>query len=570
MLKQTLFANEARAALQRGLDAVCNPVKVTLGPRGRNVLLSRDVQPLATRDGVTVAKAVSHLPNPFEQIGALYARECADAAVVEAGDGTTTTCVILQAIFREGLKLVDGDAEPLLLADGIKAAAEACAEAVKKLAVEATPELVRQAAIISTHGDIDLGTMIAKATCKVGASGVLELQDSRDEQTTIEHLEGFYFERGWRTSGGREMQEAKVVLKNPLILISERAIVGSGLGPGGRPMQGDGIGPLLTKVAMARRPLLIICEELAGDAMATFALNVGNGQLTGGCYVKLPGFGDQRAAALEDLRVAIGAKRTHSQVSTRPDDQLSSFDVDDLGWCEQAVISANRTVLINGGANKMEVDRRLKQLVQQSQDESNPFAKEQIDHRIARLAGGVAVLRVGGKSEPEMLEKRARAEDAIHACRGALQEGVVPGGGVALLRAAAKHAYQGGADRALCPVEPGQAENIETFWQGYDLLLDAICEPARQIIRNTGHKRADEIVDKLLKTDGPADYGYDAAQGRLCNLYEHGIVDPAKVVLTALTKAASIGALLLTSEVLVCDLPEPRQPATLPPGAYRG
>ncbi len=561
MLKQTLFANEARAALQRGLDAVCNPVKVTLGPRGRNVLLSRDVQPLATRDGVTVAKAVSHLPNPFEQIGALYARECADAAVVEAGDGTTTTCVILQAIFREGLKLVDGDAEPLLLADGIKAAAEACAEAVKKLAVEATPELVRQAAIISTHGDIDLGTMIAKATCKVGASGVLELQDSRDEQTTIEHLEGFYFERGWRTSGGREMQEAKVVLKNPLILISERAIVGSGLGPGGRPMQGDGIGPLLTKVAMARRPLLIICEELAGDALATFALNVGNGQLTGGCYVKLPGFGDQRAAALEDLRVAIGAKRTHSQVSTRPDDQLSSFDVDDLGWCEQAVISANRTVLINGGANKMEVDRRLKQLVQQSQDESNPFAKEQIDHRIARLAGGVAVLRVGGKSEPEMLEKRARAEDAIHACRGALQEGVVPGGGVALLVASRSVSIFG----AHCQ------GNLETDYEkGYALLLNAVREPARQIIRNTGHKRADEIVDKLLKTDGPADYGYDAAQGRLCNLYEHGIVDPAKVVLTALTKAASIGALLLTSEVLVCDLPEPRQPATLPPGAYRG
>jgi chaperonin GroEL len=555
MSKQTLFANEARAALLRGVNAVADPVKVTLGPRGRSVLLDRHMQPLATRDGVTVAKETANLPNRFENMGALYAREVADAAVVEAGDGTTTATIILQAIFRGGVKLIDAGAEPLLLADGIEAAAAACAESVKKLSIEATPELVRQAAIISTHGDVDLGTMIAKATCKVGASGVLELQDSRDETTTIEHVEGFYFDRGWRTGNNRDVGEQKIVLKNPLILISERAIVANGLGQNGKIILGDGLGGILLPVIQERRPFLIIAEELVGDALNLFATCMGRGDLQGGAYVKLPGFGDQRAAAIEDLRIAIGCARVHSKTSTRQDDQLSSFTVKDLGWCEQAVISPMRTVLIGGGANKMEVDRRLKQLVTQSQEESNPFAKEQIDHRIARLAGGVAVLKVGGKSEPEMLEKKARAEDAIHACRGALQEGVVPGGGVALL-----HAF------GLRMEDPDESD----WAKGWNLLMTSICEPARQIIRNTGHKRADEIVDKLLKTDGPSDYGYDAREGRLCNLYGHGVVDPTKVVLTALRKAASIGALLLTSEVLVTDIPEPAQPMPMVPPAFRG
>ncbi len=559
MSKQTLSSDAARAALLRGVNLVADSVKATLGPRGRNVLLDRLGQPLATRDGVTVAKEISNLPDPFENMGAAYAREVADAAVVEAGDGTTTATVILQAIVREGLKLVNAGAEPLLLADGIEMAAKACAETIKRLAIPATPELVRQAAIISTHGDVDLGTMIAEATCKVGASGVLELQESRDEHTTIEHLEGFYFERGWRPYQffAKDATGQKCVLKNPLILLSERIIVGAGVGHNGQMLQGDGLGPLLQVCVTARRPLLIVAEDLTGDALNLFVANIQAGQLPGGCFVKLPGFGDQRAAALEDLRIAIGCARIHSQTSTRVDDQLSSFKLADLGWCEQAVTSPTRTVLLAGGANDMLRNKRVKQLIEQSQEASNPFEKEQLDHRIARLTGGVAVLRVGAQSEPAMIEKKARAEDAIHACRGALQEGVVPGGGVALLRAAEANA-----------VEIADAGD---YAKGAKILIDAICEPAHQIVRNAGHKDAEAIIDKI-RHNAPLfigqqalSWGYNAASGEYSDLYAMGIVDPAKVVLTALRKAASVGALLLTTEVLVADIPSVVQPQQMPP-----
>lgn len=544
MPKQQLSGNEARAALLAGVDKVANPVKVTLGPRGRNVLLDRYPQPLATRDGVTVAKEVSNLPNRFENMGAAYAREVADAAVVEAGDGTTTATVILQAIMHGGMKLVDEGAEPLLLADGIALAAASCAEYIKKLAIPATPELVKQAAIISTHGDVELGTMIAEATCKVGVTGVLELQDNlRDETTHIEHLEGFYFERGWRPYQGfcNDKSGQKCVLKDPLILISERIIAGSGMksNPDGsiQFIGGDGIGMIVNIAVKARRPLIIVAEDLVGDALAVFTSNLAAHQLVGGCFVKLPGFADQRQGAIEDLRIAIGAARIHSQTSTSVKDQLSSFTIDDLGFCEQAVISPTRTVLIGGGANELVKNRRVKQLIEQSQESTNPLEKEHLDHRIARLTGGVAVLRVGAHSEPAMIEKKARAEDAIHTCRGALQEGIVPGGGVALLRAAA--AYEASPEDA-----------------GGNLLVVAMCEPAKQIIRNGGYDRADEKVADVQYGTIQGDYGFNSAKGEFCSLYAAAIVDPAKVVITALTKAASIGALLLTTEVLVTDLPE--------------
>lgn len=554
MPKQTLSSEAARAALLRGVDAVANPVKVTLGPRGRNVLIDRPGQPIATRDGVTVAKECANLPNPFENMGAAYAREVADAAVVESGDGTTTATVILQALVRGGLELVTGGAEPLLLADGIETAAKACAESIKKLAIEATPELVRQAAIISTHGDVELGTMIAEAVCKVGINGVLELQDNvRDDSTYVEHMEGYHFERGWMPNQGfaNDKSGRKCVLKNPLILISERVIVGSGLKslPNGAvvPLDGDGIGTILVKAVQARRPLLIIAEDLVGDALNAFAANILGGQAVGGCFVKLPGFGEHRNAAIEDLKIAVGAKRIHSQTSTRVDDQLSSFEIADLGWCEQAVISPTRTVLMGGGANEMVVTKRVKQLIDQSQEAENPYAKAVLDARIARLTGGVAVLRVGGKSEPEMIEKKSRAEDAIHTCRGALQEGIVPGGGVALLRAAQQYEFPS----IETPLEKKQFTNILN--DGERLLVNAIREPALQIVRNSG-RDAEYIIKEVEGFSG--DWGYNSANGKIGHMYEMGIVDPAKVVLTALRKAASIGALLLTTEVLVCDIPK--------------
>ncbi len=547
MSKQTLAGNEAREALMRGLDKVANVVKVTLGPRGRNVLLDRPGQPIATRDGVTCAKEMANLPDPFEQMGALYAREVADAAVTLAGDGTTTATVILQAIVREGLKLVSAGAEPLLLAEGIQQAASACAETIKNLAVKATPELVRQAAIISTHGDVELGTMIAEATCKVGVDGVLELKESRDERTSIEHVEGYHFGRGWRPYQffARDPSGRKAILEKPLILISERVIVGSGMKPlaNGQVqiLQGDGIGAVLNLCIKARRPLLIVAEELTGDALSAFAANIYGGQLVGGCFVKLPGLGEQRAAEVEDLRIACGAKRVHSQTSTELKDQLSSFTLEDLGFAEQAVVSDNQTALINGGANEMVLTKRIKQLMDESGEAENPWLKANLEARIARLTGGVAVLRVGGHSEPAMIERKARAEDAIHECRGALQEGLVPGGGVALLRAAVA------GDESLAQMGTGD------FARGYALLLGAIMMPAKQIMRNAALDV--EAPIKILSNTKPS-IGYNAATGKAGDLYEMGIVDPTKVVLVALAKAASIGALLLTTEVLVADLPE--------------
>lgn len=543
MSKQTLSSDQARAALLRGVDAVANPVKVTLGPRGRNVMLDRPGQPLATRDGVTVAKEVSWLPDPFENMGAAYAREGADAAVTEAGDGTTTTTVLLQAIVAEGIRQIAAGAEPLALADGINKAAHVCAEYVRKQSVPATPELIEQVAIISTHGDVELGRMVASASKLVGEHGVVELAESTDHRTTVEHLEGFYFERGWRrgVTGDHLFVNAdsgqRCVLNNPLILISERVIVG-----GLQNVQGDHIFTILQAAVTARRPLLIIAEDLTGDALNLFVTQVVSGTLPGGAFVKLPGFGETRSQAVHDLQIAIGARRIHSQASTSIQDQLSSFTPDDLGTCKQAIISATRTVLVEGAADPMRLTNRIGQLIQQEREASNPFEKEQLSHRVARLTGGVAVLKVGAHSEPAMIEKKARAEDAIHACRGALESGVVPGGGVALLRA-----RDARFDDALMTLAGTEAA-------GMNLLLKAMTSPMRQIAANAGLGDGSAVVEKTLEHSDS--WGYNAATGEYGDLFEAGVVDPTKVVVVALLKAASIGALLLTTEALVTDVPE--------------
>lgn len=564
MAKQKLHGNAARAALLEGVNFVVDAVKVTLGPRGRNVVFDQNGNQKATRDGVTVAKTVANLPDPFENIGAGYAREVADAAVVGAGDGTTTASVILQAILQGGIKLVDEGAEPLLLADGIALAAKACEEAILQLVRPATPDLVRQAAIISTHGDIELGTMIAEATCKVGANGALDLQDSPDMATRVEHAEGYYFDRGWYPiqNFANDKSGKKCVLENPLILISERMITGSGLKiVNGQPVpiEGDGIGSIIALAYKERRPLLVIAEDLVGDALGAFLTNVLSGPAIGGCFVKLPGFADHKAAAIEDLRIAVGAKRVHSQTSNQAEDQLSSFRVSDLGWCKRAIISPGQTVLIDGGANNLVLQHRIDQLTQQAKEAENPYSKANLEHRVARLAGGVAVLRVGGASEPEQQERKTRAEDAIFACRGALQEGVVMGGGVALLRGSM---YGHGSTLMETLERPYVMDEIDggcDVSKGVRLLLDAIREPARQILRNAAQTNAGPMTQQLLEDPDQGSFGFNSATGKYGDLYEMGIVDPVKVVLTALRKAASIGALLLTTEVLVCDIPEEKK-----------
>ena len=561
MSKQMLSSDEARAALLRGVNAVADPVKVTLGPRGRNVLLDRPGQPLATRDGVTVAKEVSDLPDPFENMGAAYAREVADAAVTEAGDGTTTASVLLQAIVTAGLAAVSGGAEPLLLADGIQAAAEACAASIIAMAIPHTDEIVHQVAHIATHGDTELAKLIAAATLRIGERGVIELTESRDHNTTIEHLEGFYFERGWRGPQGQgqyfvnDASGQRVVMDNPYILLSERIIVG------GQPnVAGDHLFPVLQLCVKARRPLLVIAEDLQGDALNLLVAQVAGGTIPSGCFVKLPGFGETKLAALKDLQIAVGAKRVHTLASTRLDDQLSSFTLADLGECDRAIISPQRTTLVAGKFDPVLLVEREKQLLQQIAQASNPFDKMHLELRLARLSGGVAVLSVGAGSEPAMLEKKARAEDAVHACRGAMQAGVVPGGGVALLRARQLNLSMA---EAYVGESPGA--------NGATILLDAIREPALQIIKNAGHPNPEYIVQKI-EYASVASEGYNAATGTFCDMYAAGVVDPAKVTLVALSKAASIGALLLTTEVLVADRPQPQMVPQFPssvPGVYR-
>lgn len=567
MPKQTMFADDARAALLRGVNAVANPVKVTLGPRGRNVMYERMGQPQSTRDGVTVAKEVSVLPDPFENMGAAYAREVADAAVTEAGDGTTTASVLLQAIAQRGMALIDAGAEPLQVADGIHQAALACAKEIERMAVPATPEILEQVAIISTHGDVELGKLIAETTTKVGQHGVMELAESLNHETTVEHQEGYFFERGWFPNhefiNDRETGR-RCILNKPYILISERVIVGCAA-----KMGGDHLFNIIEQCVRNRRPLLIVAEDLQGDALQAFTVNIARGALPGGCFVKLPAHGEMRKAAIEDLRVATGAERVHTLNSTRVDDQLSSFEVSDLGTCEQAIIGPSRTVLVDARAHPVQKTERLRQLIYQSQEATNPLEKEHLDRRIARLTGGVAVLRVGAHSEPAMIEKKARAEDAIHACRGALQSGVVPGGGTALLRAAAALPFLrvefefGGTAVKIDPEAGPYIVGVGAPYppinqrKGSELLLDAMREPALQILRNAGH--TDETAEKMVREieAEPGAKGYNAATGKYCDLFEEGVVDPAKVVLVALSKAASIGALLLTTEALITDIPLP-------------
>jgi chaperonin GroEL len=556
MPKQTKTGSEARQALQRGVDSVADPVKVTLGPRGRNVLLDRPGQPLATRDGVTVAKEVSFLPDPFENMGAAFAREVADAAVCEAGDGTTTATVLLQAILREGIKLVDAGAEPMQLADGIQATAKLCADRIKELSIPATDELVKQVAYISTHGDEELAALIAQTTMKVGERGVIELQESMNDETTVEHQEGFYFERGWEQPNGansgfvNDLTGLRCVLHNPLILISERTIVGFGTGPNDK---GDFIWNILQKCVMEQKSLLIIAEDLIGDALNGLMANQATGRIKCG-FVKLPGFGDQRAAAINDLQIAVGARRIHSNVSNRADDVLSTFTLDDLGACQKAIISPRLTVLVEGNANNMRLQNKVMQLITQSQEATNPFQKMHLDHRIARLTGGVSVLKVGAHSEPAMIERKARAEDAIHACRAALQEGVVMGGGMALYRTSAE---------AEIAMEHSESRDQT---KGGELLLAAMMAPAKQIVKNAGYSVTDFC--KSIDDEPNFKFGLNSATGAYGDLYQMGIVDPAKVVRTALLKAASIASLLLTSETLCCDLPVEKTAQQMPTPHY--
>lgn len=581
MAKQILSSADCRRTIKRGVDAVADAVKLTLGPRGRNVMIGRNGQPKATRDGVTVAKEI-YLADPIEDMGAAYAREVADAAVVEAGDGTTTATVLLQAIVDGGLKLVDKGAEPLLLADGIQYAFLRCSDVIRSMSREATEDLIRQVGVISTHGDIELGELIAETQSKIGKTGVIEIQESRDFATSVEVIEGFYFERGWGSNviWLNDHAHQRSVLNNPFILISERVIAG---GAPNLQIQGDHITHVLSEAIKARRPLLVIAEDLVGDALNLFATQVASGSIPGGCFVKLPGYGPTRAAAIRDLQIACGARRIHTLSSTELDDQLSSFRLTDLGECQQAIISDKRTVLAGGGGTIQQINDRVKDLIRQQQEAGNPFEREQLDHRIARLTKGVAMLKVGAYSEPAMDEKKARAEDAVFACRGALEQGVVPGGGVTLLRA---------AQRARAMTDSARWKEFpKDFRAGAELLYEAMEVPCQQILANAG---VDErgLLDRLLigifdlAFPGSADssfdiawaaveeirssrkgesFGFDAGKGTFCDLYDAGVVDPTKVVLVALEKASSIGALILTTEAAITD----QAPASLVPlGPY--
>jgi len=525
MAKQLLFNEEARRALQRGVDAVANAVKVTLGPRGRNVVLEKKYgSPTITNDGVTVAKEVE-LQDAFENLGAQLVREVASKTSDVAGDGTTTATVLAQALYREGLKNVTAGANPLAIKRGIDKAVEAVVAELKKLSkTVGDKKEVSNVATISAHMDRTIGDLIAEAMEAVGKDGVITVEEAKSIETTKEVVEGMQFDQGYISpyfSTNAETMEA--VLDEPLILIHEKKLSSM-----------KDLLPLLEKVVQRAKPLLIIAEDVDGEALATLVVNKIRGTIHV-CAVKAPGFGDRRKAMLEDIAILTGGKVIAEELGVK----LENVKLEDLGKAKRVTVDKENSTIVEGGGEKAKIQGRIKQLKAQVEETKSDYDREKLQERLAKLAGGVAVISVGAATETEMKEKKARVEDALHATRAAVEEGIVPGGGVALLRCI----------KALDGVKTEGDEVI-----GVDIVRRSLEEPMRQIAFNAGAEPS--VVVERVKKDTEVNFGYDASTGNYGDMIKAGIIDPTKVARSALQNAASIAALLLTTEALVTEIPE--------------
>jgi chaperonin GroEL len=545
MAKQIIHGEESRAAILRGVNQLADAVKITLGPRGRNVVLDKKYgSPTITKDGVTVAKEIE-LKDATENMGAQMVREVASKTSDIAGDGTTTATVLAQAIFREGVKTVAAGANPMALKRGIDKAVERATREIKKMSKPVTGDMIAQVGTISANGDHTIGELIAEAMQKVGKDGVITVEESKTMETALEVVEGMQFDRGYLSPYFvTDAETMEAVLENPAILLCEKKI--SSL----RDML-----PILEQAAKLGKSILIIAEDVEGEALATLVVNKLRGTITVAA-VKAPGFGDRRKAMLEDIAVLTGGKVISEDLGIK----LENVKLEDLGSARKVTLDKETTTIIDGGGNTKDLQGRVKTLKAQIEESSSDYDKEKLQERLAKLVGGVAIIRVGAATETELKEKKARVEDAMHATRAAVEEGIVPGGGVVLIRAAkALEKF-----KLFETDKDGDVIGDEDEQIGVSIVKRALEEPLRQIVANAGLEGA-VIVEKVRSEKNP-NVGYNAVTEKFEDLVAAGVIDPAKVTRCALQNAASIAGLMLTTEALISELQEDDKPRAMPGG----
>ena len=526
MAKQIIYGEQSRQAILRGVNQLADAVKVTLGPKGRNVVLDKKFgSPTITKDGVTVAKEID-LKDPLENMGAQMVREVASKTSDTAGDGTTTATVLAQAIYREGARNVVAGANPMELKRGIEKAVEAITAEIKKMSKPVKGNMIAQVGTISANADETIGKIIAEAMEKVGKDGVITVEEARTLETTLDVVEGMQFDRGYLSPYFvTDPERMEVVLENPVILIHEKKISSM-----------KDLLPVLEQVARLGRPLVIIAEDIEGEALATLVVNKLRGTLQVAA-VKAPGFGDRRKAMLEDIAILTGGKALTEDLGVK----LENIKLEDLGKAKKVTIDKDNTTIVEGGGDSKAIEGRVKQIRVQVDETTSDYDREKLQERLAKLVGGVAIIKVGAATETEMKEKKARVEDAMHATKAAVEEGIVPGGGVALIR----------ASKALDDLKLEGDQKI-----GVAIIRRAIEEPARWIATNAGLEGS--IVVAQIK-EGKGDEGFNAATEVYEDLVKAGVIDPAKVVRNALQNASSIASLLLTTEALISEIPEEKK-----------
>ncbi len=538
--KEVVFDTDARKSMLRGIDVLANAVKVTLGPKGRNVVIEKAFgAPRTTKDGVSVAKEIE-LEDKFENMGAQLVREVASRTNDVAGDGTTTATVLTQAIAHEGMKLVEAGMNPMDLRRGITQAVKAVVEDLKKHAKEVkTSEEIAQVGTISANGEREIGELIAEAMQKVGNEGVITVEENKGLETELEVVEGMQFDRGYLSPYFITNPDKMICeLEEPYILVHDKKI--GSLQP---------LLPLLEQVLQANKPLLIIAEDVEGEALATLVVN----RLRGGlkvCAVKAPGFGDRRKAMLQDIAILTGGQVISEELGYK----LDHVKLEDLGRAKRVVVDKENTTIIDGAGKKEDIEARVKQIKQQIETTTSEYDKEKLQERLAKLAGGVAVIKVGGATEVEVKERKDRVDDALNATRAAVEEGIVPGGGVALLR----------SKTALKDLK-GENEDVQA---GIEIIERALEAPIRQIAQNAGKEGA-VVVGKVLDNDDYA-FGYNAQTDEFGDMFKMGVIDPAKVVRTALEDASSVAGLLITTEAMIAEKPKEEKAAAGAAGADMG
>ena len=541
MAKQLSFNEEARGAIKRGVDSLAEAVKVTLGPKGRNVVIDKSFgAPTITKDGVTVAKEIE-LEDAYENMGAQMVKEVASKTSDVAGDGTTTATILAQSIYREGLKNVAAGHNPMAIKRGIEKAVNVVVDSLQELSQETSgKEEIAQVASISANNDPAIGDLIADAMEKVGKDGVITVEEAKSLDTNLDVVEGMQFDRGYLSPYFvTDSDRMEVVLEDAYILIHEKKI--SAL---------KELVPLLESIAQQGKPLLIIAEDVEGEALATLVVNRIRGTIRGAA-VKAPGYGDRRKEMLEDLAVLTNGRMISEDLGIN----LESVNLNDLGQAKRIVIDKDNTTVIEGGGSSEAIQGRIQQIRRQIEDTTSDYDREKLQERLAKLAGGVAVINVGAATEIEMKEKKARVEDAMHATRAAVEEGIVPGGGVALVRTVS----------ALDAFESDDpSEQV-----GADIVRRSVEEPLRQIAQNAGQE--DSVIVARVKEEG-GNIGYDALRDEFGDMFQAGVIDPTKVVRVALQNASSIAGLMITTEALVADIPEetPPMPAGPPDGGMGG